>query len=89
MKMRVAGPLAVSNHDDGRISGHPVVEGGRFIHVDDRLQVEALGHQPAQRAAVAVLHPAVRADEAEPATGGERQRQRARSMNGTYRSARS
>ncbi len=72
---RAAGPGA-GNHDDGRISGHLAVEGGRFIHVDDRLQVEAFGHQPAQRAAVAVLHPAVRADEAEPATGGE-QRQRA------------
>ena len=61
-------PRSFANDErDGGIRDHVAVEGLRVHHVDIGLEVKLLRDELTERAAIAVLHPAVRADEGQPA----------------------
>jgi hypothetical protein len=64
------------DNDDGRIGDHIGQERVCVHHVHEAFKVKRISNVPTQRAAVAVLDPAIRADEAKVAPRGQK-RQRA------------
>ena len=63
--------LFAGDNSNGRICDNFTVEGRRIDHIDVSFEVKQLRDQFAQRPAVAVLHPAIRANKSEPAAIGE------------------